>query len=103
MGRYLVCLEDRYFEYSTIVDAPVTAPMTKDELFEYVRREKGESGLWQLPERLRRVEERGHSASAPYANASVCCVLAGNRAGPNYSSWSLEQFKAWCRGETVDV
>lgn len=104
MDRDLVCLvslERRYFEYATNVAAPVTRPMTKLELFEFVRCEEGWIGLQELPERLERVKARGHSALAHYANASVQELLAGNRAGPEESEWTLDQFKAWCRGDEV--
>lgn len=96
MGRFIAKLEERYFEYSTIVDAPITDPMTAAEFQAYYRDKYGSSGLEDLPLRLERVEKTGCSARD---GMSVEDMIVCNRAGDNESQWTLDQFKAWARGE----
>jgi hypothetical protein len=79
MPTYIVKLSkdgvDRYFEWSTVVDAPTTYGMALDEFREYYREHYGESGMEQLPGRLARVEKTGCSAY----HDSVESLLQGNR------------------------
>lgn len=72
MSRYIIKLTDKrdlkdyYLEWSTIVDAPVTYGMTLDGFKIYYQGEYGISGMRDLPERLKRVEEKGTSAFSPF-------------------------------------
>ncbi len=86
MGRMLVQIKDRYFEWSTVVDAPVTYGMTLPQLRHYIKEEYGRQGLEELPKRLERCAERGHSAQGD--NSSLASFLACNRAGPKESCLS---------------
>ena len=61
MSKCIIKIKDKYFEWSTIVDAPVTYGMDKEELEEYIKSEYGNEGLRKLPERLKRIEEKGAS------------------------------------------
>lgn len=100
MGSYICKLEGKYFEYSTTVDAPVTDPMTLEELTELVREKEGSLGLSELPRRLDRVDERGTSS---LMDPSVESVLFQNRAGKNESVVSMETLKSWARGEITNL
>lgn len=81
MPKHIVKIRDRYFEWSTVVDAPVTYGMTLDELREHVREEYGNSGLEALPRRLERVERKGSSAH----RGDLDSLLRVNRAGDRES------------------
>ena len=77
MGRWLVKLGDRYLEWSSIVDAPISMLMTDEELAAYWRERYGTEGL----ERLATVK-----AGAPGAES-----IGWNRAGPNETRLSVEE------------
>ena len=87
MPRYILKLENWYFEWSTIVDAPITYGMTLDEFKEYYRMEYGNRGMGTLSERLERVEESGTSA-VPTQTANQ--LIQFNRAGNNEENLSRE-------------
>jgi hypothetical protein len=78
MPQYIIKIQDRYFIWSTVVDAPVTYGMNRDELEQFVQAEQGARGLEALPERLERVEQKGTSSRI---DASLAKLLVGNRAG----------------------
>lgn len=93
MGRFIVKIKDRYFEWSTIVDAPITKGMSKRQLEEYIKAEYGRQGLEKLAERLNRVESTGTSAHGE----TLETVLSHNRAGPNESEISAEViYRLYC-------
>lgn len=79
MPRFICKLEGLYFEWSTIVDAPVTRGMTLDEFRAYYRDEYGRGDMELLGERLARVEATGTSAHGRTLDEVFEC----NRAGPN--------------------
>lgn len=88
MGRFIIKIKDRYFEWSTVVDAPITNGMTLDELRAYIKEEYGQRGLESLPERLKRVEACGTSS---YLDKTVADTIRGNRAGPKERRLTAEQ------------
>lgn len=88
MPRYICKIEDKYFEWSTIVDAPVTYGMTLEEFTQYYREEYGEQGMRDLPERMERVEAKGTSA---LAYGSLDELLECNRAGENDEELTREE------------
>lgn len=95
MSKHIIKVADRYMEYSTIVDAPVTAPMTLEEFTAYYKAEYGRAEMRDLPYRLRRVDEVGTSSLL-----DTCWheTIAGNRAGePDQRSLSPEEFEAWVK------
>lgn len=100
MGRFICKLEGKYFEYSTVVDAPITEPMTLAELEDYVREEDGRTGLSALPGRLARCEAKGTSARD---DDSIDHCLFCNRAGKDETMVSFDTFKRWARGEITDL
>ena len=78
MGRYIIKIDDLYFEWATVVDSPVTYGMTKDEMTEHIRYRYGQSGIEELPRRLDRVEKQGTSGLGTLDE-----LLEFNRAGDN--------------------
>jgi|SRR5208337_1703752 len=87
---------DYYFEFSTVVDAPVTFGMTRREFEEYYCKEYGnyalESGEFQ--DRMKRVEAKGTSS---HMHASAEEVLSVNRAGKNETRLTVAQLiDAYC-------
>ena len=80
MPDILIKIEDKYFEWSTVVDAPTTYAMDKKELEEFIKEEYGNEGLRELPERLKRVEKQGTSCNY---KLTADDLIDGNRAGDN--------------------
>jgi len=99
MGRIIIKLKGWYFIWSTVVDAPITYKMTIDEITDYIRFQNGEEGVRLLPERLKRVEEKGTSS---YVYKSVEAVIRCNRSGKNESNLSLENFISIYIDETME-
>lgn len=84
MGRFIVKIKDKYFDWSTIVDAPVTYGMSLDEFREYYRKEYGHDS--DLAERLARVEAKGTSS---LIDDSLKESISFNRAGDNEKQLSI--------------
>lgn len=89
MPRFIIKMEkdgdERYLEWSTIVDAPVTYGMTYDEFLDYYRDEYGANSMDNLlgeHGRMRRVQTHGTSARM---DESVHQTIAHNRAGDKES------------------
>lgn len=87
MPRYILKLDKWYFEWSTIVDAPVTFALTLDAFKEYYQTEYGLQGMKGLPARLEQVENYGTSA-IPSQTADQ--LIQFNRAGDNEENLSKE-------------
>lgn len=101
MGRGFVKLVDPvdrsewFLEWSTVVDAPITFGMRRDELEDYVRKEYGEYGLTRLPRWLSWLDKTGTS----YQGVSSCeAVLETNYAGPDEEEATADDIVRWyCR------
>jgi hypothetical protein len=91
MPRFIIKIEDKYFEWSTIVDAPVTYGMTEQELRDYIKEEYGNQGLEGLPDRLKRVARQGTSC---LSDCPIDDLLTHNRAGDNDSRLTKEEIYA---------
>lgn len=87
MGNYIVKIGEKYLEWSTVVDAPITYLMTREELDQHIREEYGRVGLERLPERVARADSIGTSAMPEQSAAQL---VAYNRAGDNESKLTLE-------------
>lgn len=99
MPRFIVKLHDYYFEYSTIVDAPVTHGMTLDEFESYYHSRYGDEGFGQLKGRMDRVNKKGTSA---FDYASAEDTLECNRAGLHGETLTVDEiYKAYCLHEPV--
>jgi len=85
MPRYICKLDDMYFDWSTVVDAPITDGMSLEEYKEYYKEEYGKLSFDnEFFERIKRVEEKGTSAF----DESIDSIISYNRAGPNESCLS---------------
>lgn len=62
MPKYIIKVAGKYMEYSTIVDAVCTMPMTLEEFTAYYKERYGSYAMdREFPERMARVEEKGTS------------------------------------------
>ncbi len=84
MGRFICELGGLYFEWSNVVDAPVTVGMDLDEFIKYYKETYGTSSMDEFYKRLRRVEQKG--TSAIYSDLDE--LIQHNRAGKNESRLS---------------
>jgi hypothetical protein len=103
MPKYIIKLHDEklsrdwYLEWSTIVDAPVTYGMSMEEFRDHYQQTYGTDGMRELPERMKRVEEKGTSAQS---YGSVKSTIAINRAGENESNLDEEGIlEKYCRNQ----
>lgn len=101
MGSFIISFErggTRYFaNWSTMVDAPTSRAMTRDEFVaEYVH-EYGMSGARELPLRLERAERNGTSAMG--LDESLAGTVWLNRAGPRGEQLTLPGLIAIMFGE----
>lgn len=86
MSRAIVKIKDKYFIWSSIVDAPITYGLTLDQLKVWHKEEYGRSV--NIEERLERVEKYGTSIRIP---TSVEKLIRLNRAGDNEEHLSLDE------------
>ena len=89
MPRYIVKIKDRYFDWSTIVDAPLTYGMTLEELEEYHREMYGIQGHRDFAQRMERVEKKG--CSCVYGYVTMEHVVTQNRCGDNEESLTIDE------------
>lgn len=87
MGRAIIKINDLYFEWSTVVDAPVTYGMSLDQLRAYVKEETGRQGLEQLERDLSGIDKTG----SQYHYTSLKEVISSNRAGPKERKLTKQQ------------
>jgi RNase P/RNase MRP subunit POP5 len=99
MGNPIIKIKDKYFEWSTIVDAPVSRGVTKEELKGYIKRKYGEKGLSELHERLKRVEDKGTSSYVTDLEGLINC----NRAGENEETLTKEEiYNKYTKGDDLN-
>lgn len=105
MPRYIIKLtdaqdnKDYYLEWSTVVDAPVTHGMGREQFTEYYTKRYGTEGARDLPERFDTVEKKGTSS---HFEKSVDEVIWSNRAGDNETHLDLEGLlDKYCRNVTA--
>lgn len=88
MPRCIIKIKDKFLVWSTIVDAPVTYALTREELEVYINAEYGRQGLIELPPRLERVEKYGTSFEEP---TLLKDLINYNRAGDKETCLSEEE------------
>ena len=94
MPRFTIKIKDRYFHWSTIVDAPITDGMTVNEFREWYKAEYGREGYRQeafdkmisMLEKYPAVNGSGHPVANTMKEAIRC-----NRAGENEKYLTAEQ------------
>ena len=87
MPRGLIKIKDKYFEWSTITDSPVTNGMTKEELKKYTNEVYGKQGLMDFEERIERTKKTGTS----YHGESLDSLISINRAGKNEETLTKDE------------
>ena len=80
MAHEILKIKDKYFIWSSIVDAPISKGMNIVELHEWTGKEGGLTLLRELPQRLVRVEKKGTSS---FIHDSLEHRIYGNHAGWN--------------------
>lgn len=98
MGKFIMHHEGRFFEWSTVSDAPATDPMGAQAFVDYYRTQYGVSGLSGLETRMQRAIDKGTSAHGPEDFESIVFI---NRAGPNEAELTVEEIKEWVMGFKV--
>jgi hypothetical protein len=91
LGRYILHHKGWFFEWSTVVDAPVTQAMTEPEFRSYFLRLHGDHLEAELDERLARAKATGCSAAEGF---SLADIVSHNRAGPGEACLSVEEVLA---------
>jgi hypothetical protein len=91
----------RYLEYSTIVDAPVTTGMTRDEFERHYVEQYGLTSVHDMRRRLAVVDKKGTSSML---HATVVETISYNRAGKDESRLTVSQLVDYyvtrqCEGE----
>jgi hypothetical protein len=107
MGMIVKLAEDKYVEWSSVVDAPSSSVMNHQELEQYLKAtHEREEGLFyeqdpklkalkmelvatKISQRLARLAQKG--TSAVDEDVTVDTVIAGNRAGPNETELSIKE------------
>lgn len=94
MPRYIVKLDGKYLEWSTVVDAPVTEGKTLEEFKADYQLRYGINSMKELGGRLARVEAKGTSSQI---DDSIDELILGNRAGENETELSKDELiKQYC-------
>src|ERR1700732_4679174 len=88
MPRYILHHDGLFFEWSTVVDAPVSPAMTKAEFNVYWLNQHGTQGMTDLEDRLARAESRGCSS---HREMSARNCVEGNRAGDREVELSFDE------------
>jgi len=89
MPRFIVRLaEDKYVEWSTIVDAPVTFIVSREQMLQYLDSWHGHSSYAENRARLDRADKNGTSAMSPLSMEEL---IRENRAGEKEKCISLEE------------
>lgn len=94
MGRYLVQLDKYVVEWSTIVDGPLTEPLTRKEMERHLVKQYGIEGTRDLKERFERLDRKGTTSMF---HESAEAAVRNNRAGPNESRISYDDLVAWAK------
>lgn len=99
MSRTIIKIKDYYLEWSSIVDAPVTFGMKRDEFEAYHLAEYGRNGHQNFEQRMAMVDQ--HGSSSMY-NHSAKDVISINRAGEDEAELTLDEiYRAYCLRESI--
>jgi hypothetical protein len=79
MPKFVVKLKDKYLEWSTVVAAPVTRGMTREQMARYLMQRETELAERSVEEVLKRADEYGTSRF-PWEEG-IRAALVCNRAG----------------------
>jgi len=87
MTKCLIKIKDKYFEWSTVSDSPITYGMSKTELRDHIKEEYGNDGIDALPKRLKRISINGTSA----IGETLSETTSVNRAGESETCITIQQ------------
>ena len=87
MGNGIIKIKDRYMEWSTIVDAPVSPALAIDDFREWYRDKYGRVGLRDFENDLEEIDERGTN----YNYTKLETVVELNRAGEKEARITLDE------------
>lgn len=104
MPRFIVKLTDQktdyYLMWSTVVDAPITMGLSREEFKEWYQEEYGNHGMIDFDSRIERVDAKGTSSMM---DKNVEETVRFNRAGPKGAPISLQEIiRFFCLGEDPD-
>ena len=88
MPRVIVHHEGHFFEWSSVLGAPTTLAMPREEFEACYEHEYGQAGMEALPRRLEKAITTGTSS---YRHSSAQELVDGNRAGPDKRTLSFEE------------
>ena len=95
MSRFIVKIRDRYLEWSTVVDAPVTAGMSLDDFQRYYVAEYGPDSESYFGDFIKLANETGASDDYDWRNS--------NRAGPKETALTEDElYRVYCLGLELD-
>lgn len=89
MPHHIVKIGDRYCEWSTVIDAPVTSLVVLSEFRRWYRKEYGDSSMEDFKTRVARAKKTGTSAIGTDLKSLLSC----NRAGPGEAYLTVEEIK----------
>ena len=94
MSRCILKIKDKYFEWSTVVDAPLSYGMNYLELKKYIKAKYGLEGLKRLPNQLERIAKKGNSFQM---TGDIKWLIAGNRAGDDETELNSDEiYEKYC-------
>lgn len=95
MGKFIIKMEkdgdERYLEWSTIVDAPVTYGLKYDEFLTYYREEHGRRGMDDLLSEFGRMARVQKNGTSEHTSESVHDTISHNRAGDSEKSLTYDE------------
>lgn len=77
MGRCIAKLNDLYFQWSSVVDAPKTYGLTRDELKQYFIEEAAERAGNDFDE----MADKAEANQTSWSNYTIANLVEGNRIG----------------------
>jgi hypothetical protein len=98
MGRFICHLDGKFFEWSTVVDAPVAYLMEEAEFVAYQQADHDKHYVEnELPARMARARSKGTSSML---DDSLEALVRGNRAGPGEKTLSFKKLCKYLVDET---
>jgi len=95
MGKFIIKMEkegdERYMEWSTIVDAPVTYGLRYDEFLAYYREEHGRRDMDDLLSEFGRMARVQKNGTSEHGVESVHDTISNNRAGDKESHLTYDE------------
>lgn len=88
MGHLIAKFGDRYMDWTTVADGPLTPLLTLPELKRYIVERYGYKALAELPDRLARIEQFGTSSQMGTTKEDL---LSHNECGPGRKRVKTEE------------